>query len=236
MYKTLIFDLDDTLTDDHENTKEAFKILMNSRNEEFSEENFDRFYKIDKYVWRERSAGRLLGPYEDDNEKKTEWIRAMRFIKYYGEENISYEDAVIANNIYMEGLKKKVVSRDGTYEVLEYLFSKEYRIIIATNGPIVPLKTKLEKLNIDKFIDIVFSAEEVGFMKPSSNFFNGLIEKAKIDIKENVLFIGDELEKDIKGANENGLDVCWCNYNNEINSKYSIKYEIHNLKELKNIL
>lgn len=236
MYKTLIFDLDDTLTDDRENTKEAFKILMQFRNEEFSEENFNRFCKIDKYVWKERAAGRLLGPYEDNKEKKIEWIRTMRFIKYYGEENISYEDAIIANNIYMDGMKSLVVSRDGTYEILEYLFNKGYKIIIATNGPMLPLKTKLQKLNIDKFIDMFFSAEEAGFMKPSPKYFEALFEKGKIKSKENILFIGDELEKDVKGANDNGLDVCWCNYNNEINSNYSVKYEIHNLKELKNIL
>ena len=236
MYNTLIFDLDDTLTNDRENMKEAFKVLMNIRNEEFIEDNFNRFYNIDKYVWKERSSGRLLGPYEDDNKKKTEWIRAQRFIMYYGENNISYNDAVYANNIYMNGMKEKVVSRDGTYQVLEYLFNKGYRIIIATNGPIIPLNTKLKKLNIKKFVEVVFSAEEVGFMKPNIKYYEGLFKKANITSKENVLFIGDELEKDVKGANENQIDICWCNYNNEINDKYSIKYEIHDLKEIIDIL
>lgn len=236
MYKTLIFDLDDTLTNDYENVKEAFKILMAFRKEEFSEEKFEKFYKIDKYVWRERAHGRLLGPYEDDNIKKTEWIRAMRFIKYYGEENISYEDAVIANNIYMNGMKEKVVPQDGAYETIEYLFNKGYKIVIATNGPIIPLKSKLKKLKIDKFIDTIFSGEEIGFLKPTKKYYDGLMKKAKIHSKEQILFIGDDLQKDIKGANDNNIDVCWCNYNNEINDKYNIKYEIHNLKELKSIL
>lgn len=236
MYKVLIFDLDDTLTDDYQNVKEAFKILVKYRDEEFSEENFKKFYKIDKDIWKERAAGRILGPYEDNNEKKTEWIRAMRFIKYYGEENISYEDAVIANNIYMNGMKEKVVSQEGTFEMLEYLFSKGYRIIIATNGPMIPLKTKIEKLNITKFIDIVFSAEEIGFMKPSPQFYAGLMEKAKIYSKKDILFIGDDLEKDVKGAIENNIDICWCNYDYRINNEYNITYEINNLKELKNIL
>lgn len=236
MYKTLIFDLDDTLTNDKENMKEAFKILMKYRKEEFLETNFERFYKIDKYVWKERAAGRLLGPYENNNEKKTEWIRAYRFLEYYGKENISYKDAVIANDIYMNGMKEKVVPQEGTFEIIKYLFKKKYRIIIATNGPTIPLKSKIEKLKIDKFVDTIFSADEVGFMKPNKLYYDGLIKKAEITFKKEILFIGDDLEKDIKGANDNGIDVCWCNYNNEINNKYNTNYEIHKLKELRNIL
>lgn len=236
MYTTLIFDLDNTLTNDYENVKQAFKILLEYRNEKFSEEKFDKFYKIDRYVWKERAAGRLLGPYEDDNKKKTEWIRATRFIMYYGEENISYEDAVIANDVYMNGMKEKVVPQEGAYEIIEYLYNKGYKIVIATNGPIVPLKTKISKLNIDKFIDNIFSAEEVGFMKPSKKYFDGLIKKIQNPPKEELLFLGDSLQNDIKGANDNNIDVCWCNYNNIINNEYNINYEIHKLEELKKIL
>lgn len=235
MYKTLIFDLDDTLTDDKANMREAFKILMKYRKEKFSEENFERFYKIDKYVWKERAAGRLLGPYENNNEKKTEWIRAYRFFKYY-EENIAYEDAVRANDIYTNGMKEKVVPRENAYETIEYLFKKQYRIIIATNGPTIPLKSKIEKIKIDKFVDTIFSADEIGFMKPSKLYYDGLIRKARIGSKKQILFIGDDLEKDIKGANDNDIDVCWCNYNNEVNNKYNTNYEIHKLEELRNIL
>ena len=87
MYKTIIFDLDDTLTDDFENTKEAFKILMDYTNEEFKEENFLRFYKIDKKLWSDRSEGKIITPFEDDIKKKAEWLRASRFIKYYENRN-----------------------------------------------------------------------------------------------------------------------------------------------------
>ena len=36
MYKTLIFDLDDTLTDDKANIKEAFKIVMQYMNKKYT--------------------------------------------------------------------------------------------------------------------------------------------------------------------------------------------------------
>lgn len=236
MYKTIIFDLDDTLTDDFENTKNAFRIAMNYINCEFAEEDFLRFHEIDVTTWRDRAAGKIITPYENDKLKKTEYIRASRFIKFFGEENISYEEAVNVNNAYMEGMKEKVVARPGALDIIKYLSEKGYRLAIATNGPKIPLQTKIEKLGIASYIDTVFSSEEVGFMKPFKEFYDGLMNKLEISDRREVLFVGDDLEKDIRGGLENGLDTCWCNYNNGVNTKYKCKYQIRRLEDLKSIL
>lgn len=236
MYNTIIFDLDDTLTNDRENIKQAFKIVLEYKKEQYTEEKFEAFYNIDKKTWLDRSAGKLITPYEDDIKKKAEWLRASRFLKYFGD-SIDYTEAVHINNIYMEGMKEKVVAREGTLDIIKYLYDKKYTLTIATNGPTVPLKSKLEKLQIEKYIKTIFSAEEVGFMKPHVEFYKGLLKKIGNPAKENILFIGDELEKDIKGGIENGIDTCWCNYNNKAKSTiYIPKYEIHKLEELKQIL
>ncbi|MBQ7409904.1 MAG: HAD-IA family hydrolase [Clostridia bacterium] len=236
MYKCLIFDLDDTLTDDFENCREAFKIMIASRNEEYSEEDYLRFKEIDNKVWADRAAGKLITPYEDNDEKKKEWIRASRILKYYGQDAITYEEAVKLNEIYIEGMKEKVVARPDAKEVMKYLYEKGYRIVIATNGPLVPLKEKLKKIEIIDFVWYIFSAEEAGQMKPHPKFYEKLFEKANINPSKEVLFIGDNLETDIKGGIEHGLDTCWCNYNNEINNKYSATHEIKKLKDLITIL
>ena len=61
MYKTIIFDLDDTLNDDTKNVKEAFKIIMNT---DYTEEKFEIFREIDKNLWRDRAAGIIKDPRE----------------------------------------------------------------------------------------------------------------------------------------------------------------------------
>ena len=236
MYKYLIFDLDDTLTNDYENCIYAFKAAIALVGEEYTLENFLRFREIDKFTWNERAAGRFITPYEDDKVKMTEWIRASRFMTYFGENTYSYEKFVEISNCYMNGMKEHVVARDGAKEIIEYLHSNGYKIIIATNGPIIPLETKINKLEIDQFVDVIFSAEEVGYMKPKKQYYEGLFNKVHIENKEEILFIGDDLEKDIKGGIENGLDTCWVNYNDKITSEIIPKYEIISLNELKNIL
>ncbi len=235
MYKIVMFDLDDTLTDDKENIRQAFKLVMEYRKEKYLENKFENFYQIDKKTWRDRAAGKLLTPYEDNKEKKAEWLRAYRFIQYFNNE-ISYQEAVHINNIYMEGMKEKVVSREGSLEIIKYLYEKRYKIIIATNGPLIPLETKIEKLKIKPYINTVFSAEEVGVMKPHKDYYKGLFKKANIGNKDEVLFIGDELEKDIKGGIENSIDTCWYNPLKQSSNQYKPKYEIQKLIELKKIL
>ena len=54
---------------------------------------------------------------------------------------------------------------------------------------------------------------------------------------EDMLIIGDELEKDVFGGIKNGIDTCWFNMNKIVNNTiFKPTYEINNLIELKNIL
>ena len=149
MYNTIIFDLDDTLTNDRENVRQAFKTVLEYKKEDYSDEKFETFYSIDKKTWRDRALGKLITPYEDNKQKKAEWLRASRFLKYFGD-SIDYNEAVHINDIYMDGMKKKVVAREGTLDIIKYLYDKKYTLILATNGPIVPLNSKVEKLQIKK--------------------------------------------------------------------------------------
>ena len=89
MYKTIIFDLDDTLNDDTKNMQEAFKILTKDK---YSDEEFKKFQTIDKNHWKERAAGIVKDPREGMSKaEKAEWNRAQRFLRYF--KGISYEEA-----------------------------------------------------------------------------------------------------------------------------------------------
>ena len=232
MYEYIIFDLDDTLSDNLKNVQGAFKTIVKDN---YSEDEFNRFYNIDQKIWNERAEGLIKNPREGmTRDEVTEWIRAQRFIKYFG--NITYNQAVNYNNLYVEGLKEKVEPINGAIEILEYLKEKDYEIVIATNGPSDALPAKLNKLKIDKFVDVTFAADECGNMKPHTHFYEALFDKINNHDKEKMLFIGDELDKDIKGGNEIGIDTCWFNFKNEPNSEIIPTYKINNLLELKNIL
>lgn len=94
----------------------------------------------------------------------------------------------------------------------------------------------MKGLGINEYIDETFAADECGSMKPHAYFYEALFNKINNHNTKEMLYIGDELEKDIKGGNEVGMDTCWFNIRNENASIYKPTYEIHKLEELKNIL
>ena len=236
MYNTIIFDLDDTLNNDTENKREAFKEVLNKQKEIYTLENFQRFNFIDKKFWSDRANGKIPDPYVFKNiEEKATYFRSQRFLQYFS--NINFEQATKLNEIYIEALKKHIVPIDGAKEVIKYLYEKGYKIVLATNGPSSVIPIKLNRLEITSFVDTYFSADENGSIKPHKEFYDKLLDKIGNPNKENLLLIGDELEKDIKGGNENKMDTCWFNPHHLILDEiYFPTYEISSLKELKQIL
>ena len=87
-----------------------------------------------------------------------------------------------------------------------------------------------------------------GSMKPNEKFFNGFIDKINNVLssnykKDEIILVGDEVEKDLKGGFDNNIDVCLfknckTNYNYDENriKLLNPKYEINDLIELRKIL
>ena len=80
-------------------------------------------------------------------------------------------------------------------------------------------------------------------MKPKKEFFEGFMKKTGEIDKRKMLIIGDELDKDIKGGNDNKIDSCWFHRKEDTKEgikenieKYKPNYEIKNLIDLKYIL
>lgn len=236
IYKKLLFDLDNTLVDDDYNRKYAIRKILLKRNEKVSQESVEKFIEIDNQFWKDRASGKIKNPYEFKNdEEKTEWLRAQRFVQFFT--NISFEDAVNINNEYIDYLSENIMPIENSKEILEYLVKKNFEIYIITNGPIKAVKEKLNKANIIFYIKDIFTAEEAGHMKPHAQFFEKFFKKVNIEFKNDILIIGDELEKDILGGIKIGIDTCWFNNKNQINDTiFKPTFEIKNLIELKNIL
>ena len=235
MYKKLLFDLDDTLVDDDENRKYAFRKILEEKNILVSKKIINDFLLFDSKFWSDRAEGKIKDPYEFKNkEERTKWIRAYRFVLFF--KDITLEEGIDINNKYIEYLKECVVPVKNAIEVLEYLYNKNYDIYIITNSPIKIVDSKLTKSGLKKYISDVYTAEEVGHMKPHEIFFNSIFNKIGYD-KENMLIIGDKLNQDIAGAIYNNIDSCWFNKNKIINNTLFIPaYEIDDLIKLKDIL
>ena len=218
-YKILIFDLDDTLIDNFENVKFAFRKMIEANNEEYSDERFLRWYEIDKKFWRDWQDGLIKLPEHLKNEigKKSneflDWVRAQRVLIYY-ENRISLDKAIELNNTFMSALTENIIAIDGATETLKYL-ADMYYIIIATNGPKIATRDKLLKIGCLDYVNEILSADMFGYMKPRKEFFEGIQKMLNNYNNEEYLMIGDSLKSDIGFAMNCNFDSCWFNKKNE---------------------
>lgn len=213
MVKRVILDIDNTLIPWKEEYFKEIKNTLNDLKIEYTDKEYNEilqafseyenvYYKFDR---------KLMLDYINEYTKKQ-----------YPEEFI--------NNI-IERWSKCVPNKieKETIKTLEYLKSK-YELVILTDWYADQQMKRLEKLDILKYFQNVYSAENTK-RKPFKEAFMQAIEKNK---PEECIMVGDSLERDIKGSLNAGLQAIWYNPNNEQkNSEYKI---ITKIEELKSIL
>lgn len=196
-YRYLIFDLDDTLNNDDENRKHAFTEVLRYLEKEVTGSEISDFLRFDNRYWSDRANRTVEDIVQFDTlEEKIDYIRARRFMLYF--QDMPFDTAKEINRLYLEKLKENVVPIDGAKVVVKKLYDMGYRVVVATNGPVIAIVNKLKKIGIDRFVSCTFSAEECGYMKPKKEFFDGVMRKMDFYDKEKMLIIGDDCQKDVR--------------------------------------
>lgn len=117
---------------------------------------------------------------------------------------------------------------DGTKDVLEYLYNR-YELYVLTNWFSDNQRDRLKNAHLLKFFKEVVGSDKV-LPKPSIDGYKYIICDTKLD---DVIMIGDNVDIDIKGANDAGIKSILADYRN----KYpNYENRITNIKELKKIL
>ncbi len=71
----------------------------------------------------------------------------------------------------------------------------------------------LLRVGLERYISNIYCYRETGLKKPSREFFDFIIRDLAVN-KADVVMIGDELEKDIFGALDSGIQAIWYNPGN----------------------
>ncbi|MFP3154157.1 HAD family hydrolase [Lachnospiraceae bacterium ZAX-1] len=111
-------------------------------------------------------------------------------------------------NIYWDTFLCAMQLYDGVMEFLKKMKYHEIKIAICTDLTAHIQFRKLEQLKIMDYIDVLVTSEEVGEEKPSQKMFARTLEKLEI-VPGLCFFVGDSLERDIKGAEQMNIKVIW---------------------------
>lgn len=134
---------------------------------------------------------------------------------------------------FLKILPNKTKVFDHTFEILDYLTEKKYSLHLITNGFEKTQWRKLNSSKLAKYFKEVITSESSNSAKPKKEIFEYAIKKAGCKMTESIM-VGDNLDADIMGAQNAGMDTIFANH---INAECRAKptYIIRHLKELEGI-
>ena len=229
-YQHLFFDLDHTLWDFEANSAEAIwdiftDLQVSDRGDVAFEEFILTYRQINRACWSQYRKNEI-------SKETLRYTRFKRALAEYGIVDKELSDTFSDQYIIRSPKKTNLIA--GTTEVLRYLEGEKYQMHIITNGFSEVQFVKIENAGLSKYFDVILTSEMVGEKKPHPSIFNQALGLAEADLSES-LMIGDNLEADVIGAREMGMDQVY--YNPEEDShEESITYEIKALSELIEIL
>lgn len=229
-YKHIFFDLDHTLWDFDTNAKASLTDIFGEfRLSEKVTPDFDAFYQKylhhNKILWERYQNGFITA-------EELKWRRMWRTIMEF-----KVGDETLAKNLsarFLEILPVKDGMFPYAYEILDYLKNKDYQIHLITNGFEKTQWSKIRNSKIDHFFTHVITSEASNSMKPEKEIFDFAMNQSGALLHESIM-IGDNLDADIQGAMNAGMDNVFVNH---IDAKTDKKptYIVTHLKELENIL
>ena len=228
-YRHLFFDLDHTLWDFEKNANETLHTLYErhdfARYGTFSVDEFIRVYSdINHALWR---------LYQSNKITQTQ-LRDVRFTRTLTRLGLT-EDQIPADISaeFTDILPLKSAVFPYTHEVLDYL-KPNYRLHLITNGFNDIQGLKLVSSNLTHYFEEVITSEHSGHLKPDPRMFRHALERTGATAAES-LMIGDNLECDVLGAYNAGIDQVYFNPAKRRHFN-EITHEISCLSELKAFL
>ncbi len=228
-YKHLFFDLDHTLWDFDANANETLsEIYVEFELDKTISAPFEEFYR--KYIyhneilWDSYHKGQITA---DELKWKRMWRTLLDF--KIGNEQLSRDMAVK----FLEILPTKRNLFPHTIEILDYLAEKKYALHLITNGFEKTQWSKLNNSGLGHYFTHVITSETSNSLKPKKEIFDYAMNKAGASLRESIM-IGDNIEVDIQGAINAGMDSIFVNH---INATTAINptYTVYHLKELEEI-
>jgi HAD hydrolase, family IA, variant 1 len=189
MYKVILFDLDDTLYLERDYVYSGYRVVASFLEKKYNLSLKTAYLKM--IDLSKESYDNVFNRLFDAYNIKVGNDEIKKIIEIYKNH--------IPNIDLCEDSKK----------IIEYLLKKEIKLGLITDGDSIQQRNKIKGLDIDKYFEKIIITDELApnreFWKPNKKAFEIMVDFFKEDPK-NILYIGDNLNKDPFGALEVGIN------------------------------
>lgn len=234
-YRDLFVDFDDTLYDTHGNSvialQETFDKYALWQYFDNPQLFYDAYWEANIDLWGRYSKGEITRDYLIVE-------RFRRPLSVGKELEVTEQLCREMSDRFLDFCSTKPGVVEGAHELMDYLREKGYRMHMTSNGFHEVQYKKLAACGLLDYFDTIVLSEDAGVNKPSQAFFDYAFSRtgAKPDT---TLMIGDNMQTDIKGAMEAGIDAMLFNrWSYDIKSGDPVvpTYVVSRLLDIKQIL
>lgn len=199
--KAILWDIDGTLLDFTLAQRQAIHACFAA----FSlgtctDEMLSDYAQINDFYWKKLERGEMTKPE----------ILHGRFDTFFRRYHLDTSVIADFNDAYQIRLGDAVCFQDNAFELVSQL-KKSVKQYAVTNGTKIAQRRKLKKSALETLFDGIFISDEIGFEKPSVDFFHAVFRAIPPFSKDEVMIVGDSLTSDIQGGINAGILTCWYN-------------------------
>lgn len=206
-YKDLFIDFDDTLYDTHGNAVialgETFEVFHLERYFDDPNVFYDAYWTANIDLWSRYSKGEIDRPYLIVE-------RFRRPLSLGKGLEVTESLCLEMSDKFLDFCSSKPGVIDGAHELMDYLRSRGYRMHMTSNGFHEVQYKKLAACGLRDYFDTIILSEDAGVNKPSPQYFDYALKVSAAE-RQTTLMIGDNLNTDVIGALNAGIDAMLVN-------------------------
>lgn len=227
MIKIILWDIDATLLDFLKSESMALKkAFLHFGLGECPDSTVAEYSAINQSYWNRLETGELT----------KEQVLVGRFEEFLSVKGFDNVDANEFCEFYESSLPDCVEFMGNAESVIKTL-SKTYMQYAVTNGAKAVQEKKLAVSGIDGIFNGAFISDDVGYAKPSKEFFNFVLDNIPKASNYEIMIVGDSLTSDIKGGNNMGFKTCWFNpHHLPLKDGFKVDYQLDNLDNIFDVL